>query len=426
MDEDEDSFEVPDHPGGIPFCLVKRFGVTHLDVFLKLLPIDLLQKVWNERRNGDWSYAAGSRMINHGNFSLPLVPRFLAVKLRILARHHTFISTGTRQRNLREDIVEAIEYFKIKSDDTKTHVGINQVEAFLAKFLLSHEYFADLSEFFRWYIRNVGEFVSGDEKLWPFTGYTSDVKHVPGKNPPIGLWMYVLACMLDEDTPYVIDIKMWESEVHSGEKDRVNQTVMRWAAIVEQLQIKDGACILSMDSYYLDNAGRDRLEESGVKFVASVNKQRFQPLVKMVEPYVQKEGHWAAVINEATNELFVHVWDPNKDIGRKFVLGNAMEHHVGNGVGPHEKPLYDLYKLTFRAVDKFNQLAHGKDWTHKHGGFKRNGSAGSEDEYALVTLLLNSCILHRRHENLFGTAFNFSDMILKLSDDLFAYSVTVN
>ncbi len=76
MDEDEDSFEVPDPPGGIPFCLVKRFGVTHLDVFLKLLPIDLLQKVWNERRNGDWSYAAGSRMINHGNFSA-LIPYFL-------------------------------------------------------------------------------------------------------------------------------------------------------------------------------------------------------------------------------------------------------------------------------------------------------------------------------------------------------------
>eukprot|EP00981_Chlorochromonas_danica_P008629 scaffold2247_cov346-Ochromonas_danica.AAC.2 len=45
-------------------------------------------------------------------------------------------------------------------------------------------------------VRQVGEFVAGDEKLFEYKGESGDVRKVPNKPARIGLWFYELTGLL--------------------------------------------------------------------------------------------------------------------------------------------------------------------------------------------------------------------------------------
>jgi hypothetical protein len=53
------------------------------------------------------------------------------------------------------------------------------VSYLLGRFLISHEYFDILSLNFQSIIRELGEYVAGDEKLDYFTGNSGDIRKVP-------------------------------------------------------------------------------------------------------------------------------------------------------------------------------------------------------------------------------------------------------
>ena len=161
VDSDDDRFEVPDPKLDVSFLLLKRYGCNHLDIFFRLYPINLMKKVWEERKNGCWNCGSGGRRINHGVFSERSILTLIAVKLHILALHQTHTSTGSKQRSLRNDIVEALDYFRARNGEEDITGGINPIETFLSSFLLSHEYYDEVSNNFRSFIRSLGEFVSG-------------------------------------------------------------------------------------------------------------------------------------------------------------------------------------------------------------------------------------------------------------------------
>ncbi len=68
----------------------------------------------------------------------------------------------------------------------------------------------------------------------------------------------------------------------------------------------NGTALLTMDSYYIDNASRTWLRENNIKYIASVTKERFAVLCGKLNEKVEKSGDWEGLHNPETNESFVY------------------------------------------------------------------------------------------------------------------------
>ena len=65
--------------------------------------------------------------------------------------------------------------------------GVNILKTLLARYLLTENYFARITDNIMSIIRRFGEFVAGDEKLLYFTGNSGDIRMVRSKSDRIGL-----------------------------------------------------------------------------------------------------------------------------------------------------------------------------------------------------------------------------------------------
>eukprot|EP00981_Chlorochromonas_danica_P013365 scaffold6262_cov250-Ochromonas_danica.AAC.1 len=113
VDPTIESFEIDEPPSDLTAIVLNMRHGTLSSIFLKFLSIDLLTAIWNEKRNGDWTYHHnGCKTINHGYFPKNLKMKFLAVKVRLFGLHHVPLEHEEHGRPLREDITEAIHHFK--------------------------------------------------------------------------------------------------------------------------------------------------------------------------------------------------------------------------------------------------------------------------------------------------------------------------
>lgn len=362
------------------------------DIFLRYCNTSLLQKIWIEQKNGGWNYNGRERHINGGKFSLQLIYKFLAIKVYIQCTMEEERAALSGRRPLRSHIEEALDHFSKLVGKENIKIGISIIESLLSRFLFSKEYFDDISAGFLSFVRNLGEFVCGDEKLAHFTGVTPDKRYCPNKPAKIGLWFYQLTSLINEDSVYLIDLSMWAED---EETMNCVTIIGRWMSIMENFAHDYESCCLVFDSYYLDNSGRELMIGDNVRYCAGVNKQRFPKLVELVEENVQRPGEFAAVYNEDTNEQFLFKYDKDKKIGKRFVMGNVLQHEKDRASREGESILFDFYKETFSVCDKLNQEMHDKTWPHKHGGFSRLGDPGEQNEYAFTTMLLNTFNLFR-------------------------------
>jgi hypothetical protein len=63
--------------------------------------------------------------------------------------------------------------------------------------------------------------------------------------------------------------------------------------------------------------------QSFVRFIASVTKERVLELYDQLRYKVTERGHWAGIWNEITQEIFVHNYSKDDNVGKKSVLSNA-------------------------------------------------------------------------------------------------------
>eukprot|EP01039_Chlorochromonas_danica_P011655 gene11655-13071_t len=197
VDPTIESFEIDEPPSDLTAIVLNMRHGTLSSIFLKFLSIDLLTAIWNEKRNGDWTYHHnGCKTINHGYFPKNLKMKFLAVKVRLFGLHHVPLEHEEHGRPLREDITEAIHHFKESFPNVDPPPGILITELLMSRFLVSKEYYDQLSQNFQSIVRQVGEFVAGDEKLFEYKGESGDVRKVPNKPARIGLWFYELTGLL--------------------------------------------------------------------------------------------------------------------------------------------------------------------------------------------------------------------------------------
>lgn len=87
---------------------------------------------------------------------------------------------------------------------------------------------------------------------------------------------------------------------------------------------------------------------------------------------MKKEGEWACVYEPVTNHAIVHYWSPNKNMGKKWVMGNARAITRISHQATHV-PLYDGYgknllratitiEASMRSPSLTRRVSNGSAW----------------------------------------------------------------
>ena len=103
--------------------------------------------------------------------------------------------------------------------------------------------------------------------LFRFTGKGGIVRKVPNKPARVGIWHYQAVVTLPDELPYLVYTRVHNTSANMGENTPTSMIVLEWADIIQSFR---QPTTLAMDSYYLDNNGRQRLLERGVRYVAAL------------------------------------------------------------------------------------------------------------------------------------------------------------
>lgn len=132
---------------------------------------------------------------------------------------------------------------------------------------------------------------------------------------------------------------------------------------------------------------------------------------------------FAAIQCTDTGELFVHHWDTNKSVGKKYVLSNAFVETKKLRSNECVVPVYDHCKESFNSCDKFNRAMHDRKYPHKSGGNGVSGEGGQIHMFILSSLLQNVFNLWECANGCEVNEVIFEDKCVMLSDLLFQYAI---
>lgn len=264
------------------------------------------------------------------------------------------------------------------------------------------------------------------------TGNSGNSRQVLTKPDKVGLWFFQLVCMMangEEELPFLFHLMMQVATAQVHESTTVASVVKKW---VESIRRKDPElnklCILCFDSYYLDNTSRLLLRDESQPYIASAKSHFFGEIYDRVKEFVSKPGEykgvWRVVPNENATECFVYAWDKNEDVGKKCVLSNAFIKQDKRG-DEFTVPVYDDYKSMFAMCDKFNRQLHDRKWPHRAGGRDTMADDGTQDAFALASILQNTFNSYRVLNSIDFTDYNFKNYCLELADSLYAYAYSL-
>ena len=159
--------------------------------------------------------------------------------------------------------------------------------------------------------------------------------------------------------------KVHATEKMLGTKIPTIDVIEKWTEVVKAKGVDE--TILVADSYYLTEDACSLLSDLGVRYMCSITKERFYGLVDEVKSRVEKPGQWAASWNDNTGELLTYYWSTDKDVGKKYLLTNALFKEVGRNPKSNI-PGNDMYNVMFSVCDMYNRKLHDCKWPHRSGG----------------------------------------------------------
>ena len=293
-----------------------------------------------------------------------------------------------------------------------------------------------LNENFQKLAESLGQCVAGDEKLFHFTGESKDVRLCISKPDRIGLWFYQLCALLRSGKPYLLMLQMHTNR--DGGIVKVSDIVGKWADIIMTVgkeRVEEGknpneSTILCFDNYYMDATVRDQQKLKEIAYTASCKADRFVPERTLVHQNDADEpGESASIYNEATNELFTYHYDTQKGVGKKYNMSFGLVRSTDKyKVKSHKDmiPGYDIYKQCFEACDHFNRNLHDRSWPHKRGGHGRKGDFGCQHDFIFACILQNTVnATDELNRNNGLVAKTYEQKLIELSDDIFAFAMTI-
>jgi len=352
------------------------------------------------------------------DINIRMIYQTLALSIRIQGLQNRPLRNEQHDRPLRNSIKLAIEHFKRRFPDVKI-LSQYKFERLVSIPLFISEHFELISRNFQRIVLMLGDCVAGDEKLFRFTGDSKDIRLVFSKPDRIGLWFYQLCSPTASGGSYLLWAKLHDSDPSIGRVLSVSVIVNSWTNIVQT--IGQPETILTMDSYYLDRAGKNLLAASQVKYIAAITEDRFKPFYELTQPKITKRGEWTGLYNPNSSEIVVLYYSNDKNIGKKMVISNCMV--KSRGKLPKELiPVYDLYKLTFRACDIYNSQLCDCTWPHKKGGKDTPGDLGVHHDFILSCILQNVFNYYTDLRRIPVETQDFCDLCLNLADELFEFT----
>lgn len=397
-------------------------GASLKDIFTHFVNEDLKLRVWNNGGPDMWCYRSGGKNValNNGVYDSKMIDRVLAHEIRLIGIHQTPAEGGGVQRHLRDALNNSREYFATKYPGAR-HPGRDGLCNLIARYHITNEVFPILSHNFQSCMDDLGQIIVGDEKLLHFTGNTIDVRDIKSKPDRIGLWFYQLMATLPNDTQFMLHTKLWEAEPSIKVSMPVHRVVKEWCDVVKRHGERDANpdSILCYDSYYNTNQSAQVCRDAGVMFLASAKSNNFNNLVSYVAPKVKAKGEWAGIFSRTRDELFIHKWDKDDNVGKKFVYTNCITKTRRSRSYMHVVPGYDFYKISFSACDKFNRNLHDRKWPYRYGGGGRMGDSGHHHKFALACILQNTFNAHDSLTKNGHCSTNFKKQCLLLADELY-------
>ncbi len=105
----------------------------------------------------------------------------------------------------------------------------------------------------------------------------------------------------------------------------MTHNVMPWGHIAQiYTNTHQNLCpVLVFDSYYSSNASRQFLTDRGIKYIGAIRADRNKDILHSVD-MLSKRGESSAAYDATTNELLVHHYDVHTDVGKKYIMTNAL------------------------------------------------------------------------------------------------------
>ena len=283
------------------------------------------------------------------------------------------------------------------------------------RFIFCREVETHLSKCFLSLVKWFGEWVTGDEKLFEFTG---DSGWARIKYDKFGLWNYELCGRLSNNSTILLSVHSHSVSAGLGESVPSSDVLAEWGAAIKKPGVRT-TTILVADSYYLDQMGRHLLLELDIPYLCAIQACCFPSLVAEAKKKVSRPGKTAILYNEWTNEYFCHHYYAETRIGRKYVLTNMFELGVGN-TSSNFVPGCDHFSKTFNLCDHFNFELFGKTFPHRP----------SSDGLSLHDFLFSSTLLNIYHIWCYVwkhplQSKSYSDTLLVLADVVHMHGVAL-
>jgi hypothetical protein len=331
-------------------------------------------------------------------------------------------STGDSRRPLLTDIKAARVFFKT-NQPTLIPIGIEAYETIIARFLITKEWFDNLSINFRTAVLSLGSILICDEKLFRFTGTSGHIMLVLEKPARIGLWFYEAVCVLDWlNLPFMVDMFMKLGSLVEAESPPMASVVQRWVDVNKSF--RGVPAHMFFDSLYWTNASRQLLLAEHVSYHASVAAQRVEHIAHKIVPKISKPNEWGLMWNPTTQELLVQRLEAAKGLNTKTVFSNAYR-MVNKKNDPTYIPAYDEYKVVYGYCDRFNTQLVDSTWPYKRGGFHVLGENGHEHDFALSVTLINTFNAFRTLRRVPTDTYSFEEYCTDLALQLYKHAKTL-
>jgi hypothetical protein len=371
--------------------LILPDGVTPAVLFFQFLPLDLLQRVLDNIDPASWYRG---RNLNSGriNVDLKKVLYILAAYIFLMGRQEELDYTVNGKTKLDKAMKNAQNYFETINPGF-TFPCKNIWEKSFGNYHITHRYYDDVSANFQSIVREIGCCVAGDEKLLYFTGESIYIRKVVDKPDRIGFWYYELVGLLAGHFPFLLDMKLHDTNLQEGVDNPVHLIVNRWVDVLEgsENRARDPDTLLIFDNYYFSMASQQALRQRQAKYIAACKSNTFNDLSRVVEGRLTQIGDHCGLYNAEHNELFLHVWDATASVGKKYCFSNAFT--PVDGIAPvHFRrlvPAYDWYKKGFMLCDTFNQHMNHQKFPYKCGGRNHPGEGGHEHKWLILSVVKN-------------------------------------
>jgi len=171
-----------------------------------------------------------------------------------------------------------------------------------------------------------GQWFALDEKNKKWIGSSPCFRLIRRKTQPKGQWTSEVCVRLSSSgLSYCTALYSFLSGKHSSVKvflaDVADTAITSVCGVVGE----NGNPIMCADAFYVSQDVLGELTERYVPYHLSAPSNRLPaPLVAMLQRRVTDVGTWAAVHNEVTKQTILHYWDPNPDIGKKFLLTTLL------------------------------------------------------------------------------------------------------